>query len=268
MVARIVLGMSYEGSGLQGWQSQTSGKTVQDILENSLLQFSQQPLRTVCAGRTDAGVHALMQVVHFDTELNRPSIGWVRGVNRFLPKNMAIQWAYTQTSDFHARSSAMTRRYIYIVSTSAVRPSLDDHRVAWCPKPLDLDAMCKARDFLLGEHDFSSFRAADCQAISPVKKLYRLQILPYGQYYHFVFEANSFLQQMVRNIMGCLLYIGQHMRPVEWVLDVLYARNRRVAAPTMPACGLYFLGPTYPEKWNLPSHCPLFDTLPSARCYL
>lgn len=260
---RIALGISYHGGAYQGWQSQPGGQTVQDRLEQALAAFSALPtVSTLCAGRTDAGVHGLMQVVHFDTPLQRPDNAWVRGTNRFLPPDIAVQWARPVPDAFHARASAVARRYSYVLLESPVRPSWEQGRVGWVFRPLDLAAMQAAAQHLLGEHDFSSFRAAQCQALSPVKQLQQLAIARRGAYWRFDFQANAFLHHMIRNLMGCLLAVGQGLRPPDWMAEVLAARRREVAAPTFAPDGLYFLGPVYGPEWGLPERVPGFDALP------
>lgn len=251
-MARIALGLSYLGSAYQGWQSQPSGRTVQDRLERALRLFSTEPLSTTCAGRTDTGVHGLMQVVHFDTALGREPFSWTRGTNRYLPPDIAVQWAREVPASFHARASALTRRYTYVVLASPVRPSLETGRVGWTFRSLDPDAMRAAAAHLLGEHDFSSFRASECQAPSPVRRVVAIDIQQRGAYWRFDFEANAFLHHMIRNIMGCLVLIGQGRRPSSWMRDVLRACDRRAAAPTFAADGLYFRGPVYAPHWGLP----------------
>ncbi|MEY4654033.1 MAG: putative tRNA pseudouridine synthase [Pseudomonadota bacterium] len=259
---RWALGISYNGQGYEGWQSQPSGRTLQDHLENALSQFAAQPVATVCAGRTDAGVHGLMQVVHFDTSLQRESFSWVRGTNTFLPADIAVQWAQPVPAEFHSRASATARRYAYVLLESAVRPSVDAGRVGWVFRPLQAQAMEAAAGALLGEHDFSSFRASGCQARSPVKTLRRLEISRRGPYWRFEFEANAFLHHMIRNIMGCLVTVGQGLQRPEWMAEVLAARSRDAAAPTFSPDGLYFLGPVYDARWNLPSQTPPYHWLP------
>ncbi|HMA08724.1 MAG TPA: tRNA pseudouridine(38-40) synthase TruA, partial [Ramlibacter sp.] len=246
----------------QGWQSQPSGQTVQDQLESALSRFAVQPVSTVCAGRTDAGVHGLMQVAHFDTPLDREEFSWVRGTNRFLPADIAVQWARVVPDSFHSRASATARRYSYVVLESPVRPSVETGRVGWVFRPLDRDAMGEAAALLIGEHDFTSFRAAACQARSPVKTLRRVEVLRRGTYWRFDFEADAFLHHMIRNIMGCLLAIGQGHQPPQWMGQVLAARNRDVAAPTFSPDGLYFVGPVYDASWNLPTRTAAYDWLP------
>jgi tRNA pseudouridine38-40 synthase len=261
---RIALGISYNGSAYEGWQSQLSGKTVQDKLELALSKFCVQPVRVMCAGRTDAGVHALMQVAHFDTPLQRETSSWVRGTNAFLPSDIAVQWAQPVPDEFHSRASAIARRYAYVVLESPVRPSVEAGRVGWIYRPLDGAAMRQAALHLMGEHDFSSFRAAQCQAKSPVKTMSRIDISQRAgsRYWRFEFEANAFLHHMIRNIMGCLLAIGQGNHPPEWLAEVVAARRRDVAAPTFSPDGLYFLGPVYEERHGLPSRTAAYDWLP------
>ena len=261
---RIALGITYNGSAYEGWQSQLSGNTIQDKLEGALGKFTASPLRVNCAGRTDAGVHGLMQVVHFDTLLQRDISSWVRGTNAFLPRDIAVQWAQVVPAEFHARGSAIARRYAYVVLESAVRPSVETGRVGWVYRPLDGTSMRQAAAYLIGEHDFSSFRAAQCQAKSPVKTIQKIEITqrPDSSYWRFEFEANAFLHHMIRNIMGCLMAIGQGNRPPEWLIDVLAARSRKAAAPTFSPDGLYFLGPVYAKHHGLPDRTSAYDWLP------
>ncbi|MDR0480070.1 MAG: tRNA pseudouridine(38-40) synthase TruA [Burkholderiaceae bacterium] len=259
---RIALGVSYLGTHYQGWQSQPSGNAVQDRLERALTRFADHPITTLCAGRTDAGVHALMQVVHFDTPRERAPFSWVRGTNHYLPGDIAVEWAHAVPPEFHARASALARRYAYVLYQSPVRPSTGYGQVGWTFRPLDGDQMRQAAQMLLGEHDFSSFRAAACQALSPVKRLTRLDITRKGAYWRFDFEANAFLHHMIRNLMGCLVQIGQGLHPPEWIGEVLAAKNRDAAAPTFMADGLYFLGPVYDPHWGLPERTAAYAGLP------
>ncbi|NPC56231.1 tRNA pseudouridine(38-40) synthase TruA [Caenimonas soli] len=259
---RLALGISYNGQAYEGWQSQPSGRTVQDRLEHALTQFAAQPVSTVCAGRTDAGVHGLMQVVHFDTALHREEFSWMRGTNRFLPPDIAVQWARPVPDAFHSRACATARRYAYVVLESPVRPSVDAGRVGWVFRPLDDSAMQKAASMLVGQHDFTSFRASACQAKSPVKTISRVEISRRGAYWRFEFQADAFLHHMIRNIMGCILQIGQGHQVPEWMGQVLEARDRDAAAPTFSPDGLYFLGPVYAPEWNLPSRTAAYDWLP------
>lgn len=260
---RIAIGLSYDGTPYDGWQSQSSGRTVQDHLQQALARFmTTDAPRVLCAGRTDAGVHGLMQVAHFDTDVDRPVNSWVRGTNRYLPKDVAIQWAQVVPNAFHARACAVSRRYSYVLLESPVRPSLEAGRVGWVFLPLDQQAMQQAAAYLLGEHDFSSFRAAACQALSPVKTLQKIEVERRGAYWRFHFEGNAFLHHMIRNIMGCLVQVGLGRQPPSWMNEVLHARSRKVAAPTFSPDGLYFLGPRYDAHWGLPAEVASFDWLP------
>ena len=259
---RLALGITYNGQGYEGWQSQLSGKTIQDKLESALAQFTTQKVSTVCAGRTDAGVHGLMQVAHFDTDLQRDTSSWVRGTNRYLPPDIAVQWAHEVADDFHARFSAIARRYAYVLLESPVRPSVEAGRVGWAFRPLDEQALRAAAQHLLGEHDFTSFRASSCQAKSPVKTINRVAISRKGPYWRFEFEANAFLHHMIRNIMGSLLVVGQGQQQPAWIAEVLAARDRDAASPTFSPDGLYFAGPVYEDKWGLPQGAPAYDWLP------
>ena len=259
---RWALGISYNGQAYDGWQSQPSGRTVQDRLEAALSRFADERISTVCAGRTDAGVHGLMQVVHFDTEREREPFSWVRGTNSFLPPDIAVQWAQAVPGTFHSRASALARRYAYVLLESPVRPSVEAGRVGWVFRPLDDAAMRDAAARLVGTHDFTSFRASACQARSPVKTLRRIDIARRGAYWRFEFEADAFLHHMVRNIMGCLVAVGQGLQPPAWMDQVLAARDRDAAAPTFAPDGLYFLGPVYDDRWGLPQRTAAYDWLP------
>jgi tRNA pseudouridine38-40 synthase len=259
---RLALGISYNGQAYEGWQSQPSGRTVQDRLEHALGQFAAPPVSTLFAGGTHSGVHGLMQVVDFVTPLEREEFSWVRGTNRFLPPDIAVQWAKVVPDAFHSRACAISRRYAYVVLESAVRPSIDAGRVGWIFRPLDDAAMREAAAILLGQHDFTSFRASACQAKSPVKTIKRIDITRRGAYWRFEFEADAFLHHMIRNIMGCLLAIGQGHQAPSWMAQVLAARDRDSAAPTFSPDGLYFMGPVYGPEWNLPSRTAAYDWLP------
>jgi tRNA pseudouridine38-40 synthase len=269
---RVALGLSYDGTAYEGWQSQSSGRTVQDRLEHALGRFADEPITTLCAGRTDAGVHGLMQVVHFDTNAQRTPHAWVRGTNTHLPADIAVQWAQPVPDEFHSRASATSRRYAYVLLESPVRPSVEARRVGWVFQSLQIEAMQAALPHLLGERDFTSFRAAACQALSPVKNLMRVEInrrgahegnlVPGTAYWRFEFEASAFLHHMIRNIMGCLILIGLGKKPPEWMAEVIAARSRDAAAPTFMPDGLYFLGPRYDAHWGLPDRTAAFDWLP------
>ena len=259
---RFALGVSYNGQAYQGWQSQLSGRTVQDQLEKALSELAARRVSTLCAGRTDAGVHALMQVVHFDTAAQRREIAWVRGTNALLPRDISVEWAKAVSDQFHCRAKALSRRYAYVVYESPVRPSVDAGRVGWVLQPLAIDPIRSAAAALVGEHDFSAFRASACQALSPVKNMLAVNVTQRGAYWRFEFEANAFLHHMIRNIMGCLIAIGQGKYPPHWIADVMAARQRKNAAPTFAADGLYFLGPRYDPQWGLPSRTLAYDGLP------
>lgn len=250
---RIALGLEYDGAAFFGWQSQPGGNTVQDALEAALASIACTPVRVVCAGRTDAGVHALAQVVHFDTEAQRRPSAWVRGVNAHLPQTVAVRWAAPVAPGFHARFAAHGRHYRYVLQNRPERPGLLAGKVGWCHRPLDLEAMRAAARCLLGEHDFSSFRAAECQAKSPVKTLHRLHIASEGDLILFDLHANAFLHHMVRNIVGALIYVGMGRQPAGWLGDLLEARDRSRAAPTFSPAGLYLTGVDYDRDWGLPN---------------
>jgi tRNA pseudouridine38-40 synthase len=263
---RVALGIAYRGQAYHGWQSQPDGRTVQDALERALAEFVGLPrgerVTTLCAGRTDAGVHALNQVVHFDAPVAREEFSWVRGTNRYLPEDIAVQWARHVEPGFHARNGARGRRYAFLVRESAVRPALEAGLCGWVFRPLDLDAMRAGAALLLGEHDFSSFRSSQCQALSPVKEMRRIEIVRIGDYWRFDFEANAFLHHMVRNLMGVLIAIGSGAQPSSWAGEILAHRNRSVAPPTFPAAGLYFLGPRYDPHLGIPERTSAHDWLP------
>lgn len=249
---RIALGVEYCGTSFRGWQSQAGGGTVQDALEEAIGRIAGARTPVICAGRTDAGVHATQQVVHFETAAERPLSAWVRGVNSHLPEAVAVCWAQPVNEDFHARFSARGRRYRYLLLNRAQRPGLWQGRVGWFHLPLDLGAMRAAAQQLIGEHDFSAFRAADCQAKSPVKTLWRADIRQSGSLLVFDFEASAFLHHMVRNLVGSLVYIGKGAQAPAWLGQLLQAGDRRLAAPTFSPAGLYFRGPIYEPHWGLP----------------
>jgi len=249
---RIALGLEYCGTNFHGWQSQPSGATVQDVLQAALTAIAGQFVGVICAGRTDAGVHASQQVVHFDAPVERPLSAWVRGVNSHLPAGVAVRWAQPVSDEFHARFSARGRRYRYLLVNRPQRPGLWQGRVGWFHLPLDLAAMQAAAGRLLGEHDFSAFRAAGCQAKTPIKTLWRANVQQQGNLLVFDFEASAFLHHMVRNLVGSLVYIGKGAQPAAWIDELLLARDRTEAAPTFSPDGLYFRGPIYEPHWQLP----------------
>lgn len=249
---RIALGVEYFGAAFHGWQSQAGGATVQDALEAALGKIAGVPVATLCAGRTDAGVHATQQVVHFDAPVERPLTAWVRGVNTHLPDAVAVRWALPVGDAFHARFSAYGRRYRYLLLNRPQRPGLWQGRVGWFHLPLDLAAMQDACGRLPGEHDFSAFRAAQCQARSPVKVMRQASVRQCGALFVFDFEASAFLHHMVRNLVGSLVHIGKGAQEPEWIDALLQMRDRKLAAPTFSPAGLYFRGPVYEPHWGLP----------------
>jgi tRNA pseudouridine38-40 synthase len=249
---RIALGIEYDGSAFLGWQTQPDGGTVQDVLETALAGIAGERVTVTCAGRTDRGVHARAQVVHFDTGAERPLGAWVRGVNALLPDNAAVLWARPVPAAFHARYSALSRRYRYVLLNRAVRPALAARYAGWCHAPLDLEAMREAAGAVVGEHDFSAFRSAECQARSPLRRVAVFEIERRGERIDFVLQANAFLHHMVRNLIGSLVYVGLRRHPPQWVRAVLASRNRALAAPTFAAAGLYLESVEYAPHWGLP----------------
>lgn len=249
---RVALGIEYCGTAFRGWQSQPGGETVQDVLEKALASICGQPVSVICAGRTDAGVHGTNQVVHFDAPVERPVTAWVRGVNAHLPESVAVRWAQPVSDEFHARFSARGRRYRYLLLNRPQRPGLWQGRLGWFHLPLDLAAMQDAAGRLLGEHDFSAFRAAGCQAKTPVKTMWRADVRQFGNLFVFDFEASAFLHHMVRNLVGSLVYVGKANQSPAWIDTLLRARDRTQSAPTFSPDGLYFRGPIYEPHWDLP----------------
>lgn len=248
---RIALGIEYDGSRFLGWQTQPGGGTVQDALEPALAAIAGARVAVTCAGRTDRGVHAREQVVHFDTEAQRPGSAWVRGVNALLPDSVAVLWAQEVGDEFHARYSATARTYRYVLFNRAVRPALASRYVGWHHSPLNPDHMRQAAAHLVGEHDFSAFRSAECQAKSPLRQLHSLGIEQRGERIDFVLRANAFLHHMVRNIVGTLIYVGKGKHPPRWAKEVLDSRDRALAAPTFSSAGLYLEKVEYDAKWGL-----------------
>jgi tRNA pseudouridine38-40 synthase len=250
---RHALCLEYDGRGFCGFQSQPSGCAVQDALERGLGAVTGAPVRVVAAGRTDAGVHATAQIVHFDTEAQRPHAAFVRGVNRYLPSAASVVWATPVAAGFHARFAARRRHYTYLLLDRGARPGLDAGRVGWHHAALDVSAMQAAARCLLGTHDFSAFRAAGCQAKSPVKALTRADVTRAGELVRFDFCASAFLHHMVRNIVGALVYVGAGRQPTGWIEALLAQRDRTRAAPTFAAAGLYFTGADYDVDFGLPA---------------
>ena len=249
---RIAIAIEYDGRPFCGWQSQADGQTVQDTLQQALSQISGEPISVIAAGRTDTGVHALEQVAHFDTQAERPLTAWVRGVNALLPDSIAVHWAHPVPDEFHARFSAHGRSYRYLLVNRATRPAIQAGKVGWFHAPLDVAAMQAAAEYLLGEHDFSAFRAAECQAKSPIKYLRQLDIRREGEMLIFDVSADAFLHHMVRNIVGCLVYVGKGKHSPDWMKEVLNGRERRLAAPTFAPDGLYLRHVQYESNWGLP----------------
>ena len=250
---RIALSLEYDGSAFCGWQTQPSGCAVQDAVDAVLSQIAAHAVQSQCAGRTDAGVHALGQVIHFDISARRPVTAWVRGANSLLPGTIAVQWAREVGDDFHARKCAKGRAYSYLLLNRPERPGVHHARIGWHHRPLEVDAMGAAARLLLGNHDFSAFRAAECQALSPVKELRRADIHRFGELVLFEFAADAFLHHMVRNIVGCLVKIGEGTRDAQWLADVLESRDRNRAAPTFAPQGLYLRAVEYDAIWGLPA---------------
>lgn len=249
---KIALVLEYDGSAFSGWQAQAHATSVQASVEQALARVADHPVRVQCAGRTDAGVHACAQVVHFETQAERAPRAWMLGTNAHLPRDISVWWAAPVADTFNARFSATRRRYRYVLCNRATRVGLWRDRLAWECRPLDCDAMAVAARVLEGEHDFSSFRAAGCQSRHPVRTLHRIRITRRGDFVAFDLDANAFLQHMVRNIVGTLLEIGRGERPPAWLREVLDARDRRCAGMTAPPDGLYFTHVEYPACHGLP----------------
>ncbi len=253
-VFRMALGVEYNGSAYYGFQRQKNElPTVQGALERALTEVAGGvSVQLVCAGRTDAGVHACEQILHFETSVLRKPAGWQFGANRYLPRDISVLWVKPVEAEFHARFSAMRRRYRYVIYSDPVRPALLGDGITWTHKSLDVDKMNQAAGYLLGTHDFSSFRDSDCQAKSPVKTLDGIRLTRYGRYLVLDIRASAFLHHMVRNIAGTLMKIGAGEKPVSWMPQVLAARDRKVAGATAPAFGLYLVKVEYPEEFDLP----------------
>lgn len=259
-VQRYALGVEYDGSGFSGWQrlsphgepERTPRPTVQATLEDALGFVAGRPIESVCAGRTDAGVHAAGQVVHFDSPVRRDPRGWVLGATSRLPPDVCVRWCVPVDGDFHARFSARARRYVYRILNRGVRPALHRQTLSWERRPLDAAAMHRAAQSLLGERDFSAFRTVHCQAAHARRELQRIEVRRIDDVVEVDVQANAFLHHMVRNIVGSLLPVGRGERPEAWIAEVLESRDRTRAGPTAPPTGLVFLGPRYPDRWNLP----------------
>jgi tRNA pseudouridine38-40 synthase len=259
---RIALGLQYDGSPFAGWQVQHNQNTIQAELEKALNAFIGEeaksfPVHTITAGRTDTGVHALGQVVHFDTSVEREDFSWVRGVNSFLPPSIVVNWAKEVPDEFSARFSAFERTYIYALYAGPCRSPMVNARAGYVMLPpkqwLDIEGMKKSAECLIGEHDFSSFRSSECQSKTPVKTLYAIEIISEEPWLYFRISGNAFLHHMVRNLVGCFLQIGQGRQRPEWMTQVLAAKDRRIAAPTFMPDGLYLAKIASPEEFAIPA---------------
>jgi tRNA pseudouridine38-40 synthase len=251
-VVRIAVGIEYDGSAYAGWQSQAALRTLQRVTEEALAAIAAEPVSLTCAGRTDAGVHAVGQVAHFDTHAVRSMRSWVLGANSALPGDVSVSWALPVPAHFHARFCAEARTYRYVIVNRLARPALLQRRAAWVHRPLDHERMAEAARALVGEHDFSAFRAAECQARSPVRRMERLSVERHGERVVIEASANAFLHHMMRNIAGLLIAIGKGKAPPDWAPEVLAGRDRTRSAATAPACGLYLASVRYPAAFGLP----------------
>jgi len=255
---RLALGVEYDGSGFSGWQrlstagSQVPDGSLQTALEIALSKVADARIDTICAGRTDAGVHGQCQVVHFDTEAVRDTRGWVLGTTANLPSTMAARWCVPVADDFSARFSARARRYLYRILNRGTRPGLGRQYLGWERLPLDAEAMHEAAQALVGEQDFSAFRSVQCQAAHARRNLHEIAVSRSGEEVVVEVQANAFLHHMVRNIVGSLLVVGRGERTPTWIGELLEQRDRTIAGPTAPAAGLLFIGPRYPRQWGLP----------------
>ena len=253
MQSRVALGIEYDGSEYYGFQKQKSTKqTIQGNLETSISKVANHSIKTFCSGRTDAGVHAFMQVVHFDTESRRSKREWVRGINSYLPHDIKVLWSKEIDETFHARCSATHRSYLYRILNNQTPSALWSKRSLFVPQKLDVRAMRAATKYLIGEHDFSSFRGSGCQSNSPVRTIENIKITKKNNFITFELRANAFLLHMVRIIIGTLLMVGKReIKPVE-MKNILNEKDRRISGKTVSSSGLYFLGPKYPAKYHLP----------------
>ena len=256
---RIALGIEYAGQGYYGWQRQDISPTVQEVLESALSEIADEKINVVCAGRTDTGVHALQQVVHFETTSQRETKAWQLGTNTRLPKDVAVTWALNVDDEFHARFSAEKRTYQYLILNRRARPAVYNGLVTWEYQPLDFERMKQASLCLLGENDFTSFRASACQAKSPIRTIHQLDIQQLGDWYVITICANAFLHHMVRNIAGVLMAVAKGKKEINWVKEVLEARDRTAGGVTAPPHGLYLTDIKYPDKYIIPKPDTLID---------
>ncbi|WP_051206249.1 tRNA pseudouridine(38-40) synthase TruA [Oceanospirillum maris] len=251
---RYAMCVEYNGADYHGWQTQESGvRSVQETLEKALSKVANEPIRVLCSGRTDTGVHASSQIVHFDSSAARSSKSWVYGCNTYLPDDVVVRWAVPVDSEFHARYSATSRRYRYVMYNHRVRPALMSDQMTWINRPLNAEKMHCAVQHLLGENDFTSFRAAGCQSNTPWRNIMSANVFRRGAFVVLEIQANAFLHHMIRNIVGALLPVGMEDKPVEWLAELLALKNRCKAGVTAPPNGLYFVEAEYPEHFNLPS---------------
>ncbi|WP_133137246.1 tRNA pseudouridine(38-40) synthase TruA [Legionella rowbothamii] len=253
---RIALVLEYDGSHYHGWQAQTGLHTVQQALEHALSKVADSPISVVCAGRTDTGVHATNQVVHFDTDKERSIRAWIHGANSFLPKDVCVKWGKELPEEFNARYSATARRYRYIIYNGTIRPALLRSNMTWQYRQLDHRLMHQAAQFLVGEKDFTSFRSVECQSNTPMRNVHKIQVTRANDLVIIDITANAFLHHMVRNIAGVLIAVGSGKHPVSWVEEVLTARDRRLGAETAPAYGLYLVQVTYPQEFGILQNSP------------
>lgn len=259
---RIVLGIEYDGSGFSGWQWQTHQRSVQQVLERALSKVANHPVTVQCAGRTDTGVHALEQVVHFDVKTERELHAWMLGGNSNLPDDVRITWVMQAVGDFHARYSAIARFYRYVILNRPIKSALLRKQVTWYPGLLDADIMHSAAQYLIGKHDFSSFRAQGCQSKSPCRAMYFIDVYRDDDKVIIDISANAFLHHMVRNIAGVLMAIGAGKQPVTWTEELLALKNRKLGGVTAAPDGLYLGAVFYPEYYGVAQH-PVFDKLPN-----
>jgi len=249
---RIALCVEYQGTNYCGWQRQIECESVQAHIERAISSIANEPITVQCAGRTDTGVHSVGQIVHFDTTAERRSLAWVRGANTKLPFDVRIAWAKTVDEEFHARFSAVARQYRYVIYNRDVNSAVLAYRATWEPVPLDEQLMHQAAQSLIGEQNYSSFRASACQASHANREIQSINVTRKGDFVFIDIQANAFLHHMVRNISGTLIEIGRGDRPVEWVSELLKLQDRTKAGPTAPAFGLYFVNALYPEKFEIP----------------
>ena len=249
---RIALGIEYNGAHYFGWQRQREVKSVQESLEKALSVVANHPIEVQCAGRTDAGVHGTGQVVHFDTTATRKMVAWTMGANANMPKDIAVRWAKEVPEEFHARFSATARRYRYVIYNHAYRPAILDKGISHYHGDLDAEKMHLAGQYLLGENDFTSFRAAHCQSRSPWRNVMHLNVSRHGHFIVVDIKANAFVHHMVRNIVGSLIVVGRGEQPTEWIQWLLQAKDRNLAGPTAKAEGLYLVEVDYPQEFDLP----------------